>query len=144
MELLFEDFKISENFMYHEFFVSETAEKHGLINYPPKEEEQLIKNNIILLTVNLLQPLRTLDGRAIVIDSGYRTPELNVLVGGVKNSQHKKALAVDIKRQDPKALAELLLSSRLAFDQCILYRNKPHLLHLGYQATGNRMQYFYK
>lgn len=43
-----------------------------------------------------LQLLRDRVGKAIVINSGYRTPEHNKRVGGVVDSYHVKGMAVDI------------------------------------------------
>ena len=46
--------------------------------------------------VALLQTIRTHFGRPVHILSGYRTAEYNELVGGSKNSTHKKGMAADI------------------------------------------------
>ena len=41
--------------------------------------------------------LRELYGKPLVVASGYRTPERNAQVGGVKNSSHLQGYAVDWK-----------------------------------------------
>jgi len=51
--------------------------------------------------IDRLEIFRSLIGsRPIYINSGFRTPEYNKLIGGVKNSQHVKGRAVDIKKID--------------------------------------------
>lgn len=140
-----DDYQISVNFRLGEFFVSKKAEALNIINRPKSiAEQKVVLNNIVLLVTKLLQPLRGVDGRPIVIDSGYRTVELNRAVGGVYNSQHLIGQAVDIYRQNPKELIVALRASHLVFDQAITYRSKPHLLHLSYKATGNRNMVLYR
>ena len=51
--------------------------------------------NIVKL-VGQLQFLRDYTGRAITVNSGYRSPEYNAKIGGVKNSQHLLGKAADI------------------------------------------------
>ena len=49
--------------------------------------------------VNLLQQIRDAFGRAVTINSAYRTPTHNKRVGGASNSQHVKGTAADIRVQ---------------------------------------------
>ena len=46
---------------------------------------------------DLLEMLRAKFGKAIYINSGYRSPEHNAAVGGVKNSYHVQGMAADIR-----------------------------------------------
>lgn len=46
--------------------------------------------------LELLDEMRAIYGKPIIITSGYRTPEHNAKVGGVDTSSHLKGLAVDI------------------------------------------------
>ena len=72
------------------------------------------------------------------IMSGYRSEELNRLVGGAPSSQHMKGEAVDIYT------VEDLVASRLNFDQAILYRTKG-FIHLSLKKQGvNRKQILFK
>lgn len=64
---------------------------HGNDPLPP----DWIIHNLTLLA-HRLQGIRDLLGRAIIINSGYRTPAHNKAVGGVKNSYHLKGMAADI------------------------------------------------
>lgn len=53
-------------------------------------------DNMLGLFVNL-QRLRNYLGKAIHINSGYRTPAYNTSIGGATNSQHLVAKAADIQ-----------------------------------------------
>ena len=57
--------------------------------------------NIVKL-VGQLQFLRDYTGKAIKINSGYRSPEYNAKIGGVKNSQHILGKAADIRIEGMK------------------------------------------
>jgi hypothetical protein len=125
--------QITKNFTLSEFIESDTTDRLGIDNTPSFEE----RKNIELLCTKLLQPLRSLYGKPMHINSGYRCEELNKAVGGVESSQHRQGLAADIRCDNPKALLSCLLSSGLIFDQAILY---PSFLHLSYKPTRNREQ----
>lgn len=47
--------------------------------------------------VEMLDAAREAAMVPIVITSGYRTPAMNVTVGGVEDSSHTKGLAVDVR-----------------------------------------------
>lgn len=123
--------QITKNFTLSEFIESDTADRLGIDNTP---SEQAVEN-ITLLCTKLLQPLRSLYGKPMYINSGYRCKELNEAVGGVESSQHRQGFAADVRCENPKALLSCLLSSGLVFDQAILY---PTFLHLSYRPTRNR------
>ena len=58
--------------------------------------------------VEILQKIRTHFGKAVNINSGYRTPAYNKKVGGVTQSQHLYGTATDIRISDvnPKDIAK--------------------------------------
>lgn len=72
--------KLSANFRVREF-----ACKDG-------SDETLISDKL----VSLLQNIRDHYGRAVTINSGYRTESYNATIGGAKASQHCKGTAADI------------------------------------------------
>ena len=130
--------KISKNFTWAEFTASDTAKRYGIINQITDWD---VRDNIIALVENVLQPLRDAYGKPITINSGYRCAELNKKVGGVATSQHTKGQAADCGCDDPLALARLLLDLGLEFDQAIVY---PTFLHISHKADGdNRNQLLY-
>ena len=86
--------KLSKNFTYEELCHSGVAERKGLKNRPKtKEEERVVIENLKALCMEVLQPLRDYLGKPVVISSGYRSEEVDRMVGGVKGSQHLKGAA---------------------------------------------------
>lgn len=47
--------------------------------------------------VSILDILRNQVGKPVIINSGYRTPRRNELVGGAKYSYHMRGMAADIR-----------------------------------------------
>ena len=128
--------RISRDFTWEEMTYSRVAVENGLLNEPPFE----VRLVMMELVKRLLQPLRGTYGKPIAITSGYRSPEVNRLVGGVPSSQHVKGEAADCYVPDPKVLLDVLLFSKLPFDQAILYKQKK-FLHLSLRVNGeNRYQ----
>ena len=75
--------KLSKNFTLEELIRSNTAERMGIDNVPKDEK---VVENLRSLCLEVLQPLRDYVGAPVHINSGYRCPELNMTVGGVKKS----------------------------------------------------------
>ena len=100
--------------------------------------------NIRRLVERLLQPLRDRLGEPIAILSGYRSDELNRLVGGVPSSQHRLGEAADCYcTAGPDHLLKVLKASGLPFDQAIIYCRRQ-FLHLSYREGRNRGMVIYK
>ena len=130
--------KISKNFTFAEFTKSDTAKRLHINNAITTWE---VRDNIIALVEDVLQPLRDAWGGPLFINSGYRCLELNKAVGGVPTSQHVLGQAADVGVTDPYALAKLVKKMRLDIDQMIIY---PDFLHLSYRRDGcNRGQILY-
>ena len=115
--------KLSKNFTLEELIRSDTAERLGIDNVP--KDEKVIEN-LRNLCFEVLQPLRDYVGAPVVINSGYRCPKLNEAVGGVKNSQHCRGEAADIRIVSPKQGREWAawIEDNCRFDQMLLERNK--------------------
>ena len=90
------------NFTIGELIQSSTASRLGIDNNPtPTVRVHLTE------TITLLESIRaeweeycaehSLGTPAIRITSGYRSPELNKAVGGVKNSAHVAGYAADLQ-----------------------------------------------
>jgi len=84
--------RLSQHFTLDEFTFSQTATRLGIDNDPPPD----IVARMISLCEEVLEPLRAELDRPIIITSGYRSPELNRVIGGSPRSQHCKGEAADI------------------------------------------------
>ena len=105
----------------------------------------------------LLEPACEVVG-PILINSGYRCEWINKKVGGVKNSQHTKGEAADIRTWDyngvnnsvnNRRLLGLILYSGLSFDQCIAENcdenGYPEWIHISFKTKStNRGQFLVK
>lgn len=136
-----------KNFKLSEFFVSSTADKNGIRNEPSLDERATIERNINLLVDNVLEPIRDMVCTPIIITSGYRSPQVNKLVGGVGNSQHMSGCAADfhVKGYNHSMMYEVFLSifNTLEFDQLIYYPSK-NIIHVSYVENCNRHEAFIK
>ena len=129
---------ISENFSFTEFERSKTAKDAGILNAITTFE---VRDAIVALVENVLQPLRSAWGAPLKVNSGYRCPKLNAMVGGEPTSQHVRGEAADIDAPHPIKLAQLLVDMRLPFDQLIIY---PTFLHISHRLEGpQRKQVLY-
>ena len=136
--------KLSENFTLEELIRSNTAERMGIDNVPKDEK---VVENLRSLCLEVLQPLRDYVGAPVHINSGYRCPELNMAVGGVKNSQHCRGEAADIRIVSPKQGREWAawIEDNCRFNQMLLERNKSGAvwLHVSCKrdASKNRQSF---
>src|SRR5574344_1742256 len=131
--------KLSKNFSLEEFTRSETADKLNIDNDLPHHGEDLNLKNLV---VNLLQPLRDKFG-TMIINSGYRSPALNIAVNGSVNSHHLKGKAADVAFKEAKLMDVWnYLNDNpdgLKWRQCILYR-KNGFIHFNYDQQDNKME----
>ncbi len=123
---------ISKDFSYKEFEASAVADKKGICNVITSFE---VRDAILSLVENVLQPLRDAWGKPLHINSGYRCREVNAAVGGVPTSQHVKGEAADIAAENPAELARLAASLGLPFDQMIIY---PTFVHFSHKLEGRQ------
>lgn len=126
--------KLTPHFNLSEFWVSDTASRHGINNYPP---EDIIEN--ITKTAKHLEIIRNFYKKVIIITSGYRCLALNRLLLSSDHSAHVVGLAVDFKVKgmmvgDAAAtLAHVLKTMKYPFDQLIL---EYGWIHLGFVTKG--------
>lgn len=136
-----------KHFNLSEFFRSSTAEKNGIKNEPSLDEKATIVRNINLLVAYVLDPLRDILHTPIIITSGYRSPQVNKLVGGVNNSQHMSGCAADFHVQgfthSMMSNVFLYIYDNMDFDQLIYYRSK-NIIHVSYVKNSNRHEAFFK
>ena len=133
--------RLSKNFTYEELYYSNVAERKGLKNRPmTKEEEKKVIENLRALCIEVLQPLRDCLGKPVVISSGYRSEEVNRMVGGVKGSQHLRGEAADIHVENTEHLLKIMhfIMEETDFDQLIWEKNKAgtQWVHVSYRRNG--------
>ena len=132
-------------FSISEMLKSVTAVKRGLWNGANLEVEE----NLRSLVEQVLDPLREAYGKPIRVNSGYRCPKLNTLVGGSPNSQHMRGEAADIMAitngagenlKLGKLIEQLGKFDQLIYEQCDEQGN-PRWIHVSWKRFGwNRKQ----
>ena len=131
--------KLSKNFKISEYTKSQTAIRKGIDN--SLSEDHL--KSAMKLFEKVVQPVRENFGPT-VINSGYRSPELNKAIGGSKTSQHCKGEAVDLECVNASnADVARWIESNLNFDQLILEFYTPGdprsgWVHVSYKDGKNR------
>lgn len=106
---------ITANFAMEDFTKSQAAIRNGIRNVPNAKQVEALT----ALATKVLEPC--FKKFRIVVSSGFRSPELNALVGGSENSQHMKGQAADIEAPGfaNRDIAEWI-AANLDFDQVIL------------------------
>lgn len=145
------------NFTIGELIQSSTASRLGIDNNPTP-----IVRVHLTETITLLESIRaeweeycaehSLGTPAIRVSSGYRSPELNKAVGGVKTSAHVLGYAADIvpvngKQDEFEAfMAEVFAKKGYAYDQIIVEESKSaRWVHVGYKkADGSQRRQCFK
>lgn len=108
--------KITENFSLEEMTVSEIGARRGLDNTPNATE---ISN--LVRTALLLEQVRALVKKPIIINSAFRSKAVNDAVGSKDTSQHRIGCAADIRipGMTPKQVVEAIMKSDIPYDQLI-------------------------
>lgn len=141
--------KITKNFTLEELYVSPTANRKGINNYPPEN----VKKQLVDLAA-LLQKIRDKYGYPIHVNSGYRCVSLNNAVGGSKTSQHLSGQAADIVATGGRTNAclfnvikEMMDSGELRVGQLIWEygsKSEPNWVHVSLPYTKvNNVLYLY-
>ena len=118
------------NFTFSELIKTDA----GLDNTP---NDMNVLSNICRLAA-FLQTIRNELHLPIIVNSGYRSKEVNEAVGGVSSSYHCKGSAADIKCSDMDKLLTVLHSHLMDIDQLGIYYNKNTQLwfHEGLAEDG--------
>ena len=117
--ILYKDI-IMKYFSIDEMTRSDTARRLGIDNTPSDS----IKNNLTLFINKILDPIREDWGSPIIVSSGYRCPELNKAVGGVKTSGHMYGFCADLQvkgdlRKFSNFVIEWMKEHQMKWDQII-------------------------
>jgi len=130
--------KLSPNFSLEELTFSQVASRRGLDNTPPPK----VKDNLERLAF-FLEQVRKLFNKQLLINSGYRSREVNEAVGGSKTSQHCEGCAVDfnVKGMSPSAVVRAIVDANIPYDQVILeFDSWIHLSIPNVKGTTPRKQ----
>ena len=138
--------KLSEHFTLGEMTVSSHKEVY---NIPSHEAIANLKRLCVWL-----EALREASpgpskgrGEPIIINSGYRSPQLNRKIGGAANSNHLTGCAVDIRTSGMEqaiCYAAILINyakeSQQVFDELLIEHNRYGAiwLHFAVRPSGNR------
>ena len=108
--------KLTENFSLEEMTVSEIGARRGLDNTPNATE---ISN--LVRTALLLEQVRALIKKPIIVNSAFRSKAVNDAVGSKDTSQHRIGCAADIRvpGMTPKEVVEAIMKSDIPYDQLI-------------------------
>lgn len=126
--------KRSKYFRLEELLKSATALAANIENLPSWGDVENLQD----LAVSVLDPIREAWGQPLIVSSGFRSPQLNVAVGGVPTSAHLDGCAADITlpHWSTKKMTELYTliqwlaeSGAIDIDQVIYYRKKK-IIHI--------------
>jgi len=108
--------KLTPNFTLEELIQSEMAERKGLDNTPNAD----VKANLVRLA-KFLEEIRRVLGRPIMVNSAYRSPEVNTAIGSKPTSQHCIGCAADIRVPGltPDNVVKEIIKTNLEYDQLI-------------------------
>lgn len=108
--------KLSPNFTLAELTHSETTERLGLDNTPTKDVEA----NLVRLA-RMLEDVRRVLGRPIMVNSAYRSPAVNKAIGSRPTSQHILGCAADIRVPGltPNDIVKAIIKTNIEYDQLI-------------------------
>jgi zinc D-Ala-D-Ala carboxypeptidase len=125
---------ISKHISDKEGVYSTTAIRKGIKNKPTRAQRECMT----ILAEEVFEPLREWVGNKVKVNSFFRSPELNVAVGGSTASQHCKGQAIDVDDTFGfKTNAEMFewIRENLEFDQMIWEfgdDENPDWIHVSY------------
>ena len=95
-----------------------TITDHREYSNEPNESE---RQNLVRLANFLEQVKFVLGGVPIMVNSAYRSAEVNAAVGSKETSQHRLGCAADLRvpGMTPDQVVQAVIGSQLEFDQCI-------------------------
>lgn len=132
--------RLSKNLTLAEVTKSATAIKNGISNNPSIEHME----NLKAVAENIFQPLRDHFNMPIAVTSGYRSKDLNDIIGGSTTSQHSKGEALDLDADVYGGLENYQLFHRIKdhtdFDQLIWEfgdDENPAWVHVSYKRNLN-------
>jgi hypothetical protein len=109
---------LSPHFTLEELTRSEVAARNGWDNSPNQEEIA----NLQRLAYLLEKVKEAVGGKPVMINSGFRSKQVNDSVGSKDSSQHRIGCAADIRvpGMTPKQVVDACITASVLFDQIIL------------------------
>ena len=104
-----------------------TVTEHRQYDNTPNDAEIA---NLVRLAEFLEQVKEVLGGKPIMVNSAFRSAEVNQAVGSSDKSQHRRGCAADIRvpGMTPDEVVKAIIASGLPYDQCIREFNSwPHI-----------------
>ena len=109
---------LSPHFTLEELTRSEVAARNGWDNSPKQEEIA----NLQRLAYLLEKVKEAVGGKPVMINSAFRSKQVNDAVGSKDSSQHRLGCAADIRvpGMTPRQVVEACITASVLFDQIIL------------------------
>ena len=134
---------LTEHFSLEEL----TATSHRQFDNTPNDAEMA---NLVLLAEFLEQVKAALDGKPVMINSAFRSKQVNDSVGSKDTSQHRTGCAADFKvpGMTPDTVVRAIIAAGLPYDQIIRefdawthisISDKPRLQALVIDKQGTRV-----
>lgn len=131
----------SDFFTLQELIKSTTAARLKINNTPANE----IIRNLQYGVSMVLDPLRRIRQKPIIITSGFRCAQLNKAVGGVPNSWHTKGNAADIHIKDENEAREIfdILKTLPSVDTVLFEHSRSsQWIHVQWDMTKTPRHHF--
>lgn len=136
--------RISDHISYAEATRSETARRYGVCNAPNEQQLEAMR----LAAINVFEPLREYVREPILVNSFFRSRELNdLLPGSSARSQHLTGEAMDIQAPAGASYtnADLFyyIKNKLDYDQLIWEFGdavNPAWVHVSWKPINRRRQ----
>jgi len=137
---------LTEHFTLEEL----TRTDHRQFDNTPNDAEIA---NLVRLAEFLEKVKKVLGGKPIIVNSAFRSAEVNRAVGSSDKSQHRRGCACDFRvpGMTPDEVVKTIIASDLKYDQCIREFNswihisipntedaKPRLMSLIIDKSGTR------
>jgi zinc D-Ala-D-Ala carboxypeptidase len=108
--------KLTEHFSLAELTVSDIGARNGWDNTPNETETANLERLALML-----EDVRDLLGKPILINSAFRSKQVNDGVGSKDSSQHRIGCAADIRvpGMNPDQVCRAIIDAKLPYDQII-------------------------
>lgn len=130
---------LSEHFTAAELCVSQWAARRGVSNAPPPD----VLANLRRTAATMEHVRAVLNGKPLLVSSGYRSPRVNAAIGGARNSAHLRGLAVDFTCPgfgSHLAVCRAIEAGDIAYDQLIHEYPPNGWVHIDFDLPARRQE----